>query len=80
LEAARKQSQFKANRPASAGNPEQVERVRNGSSGGTYKWLRLKKQSQFAGGQIGVKSVITMVYGILDDWMRRKNKANQSQF
>jgi len=54
--------------------------VRNGSSGGTYKWLRLKKQSQFAGGQIGVKSVITMVYGILDDWMRRKNKANQSKF
>jgi len=36
----------------------------------------LKKQSQFAGGQIDRMLVITMIYGDLDDLRQRKNKAN----
>ena len=41
--------------------------------------VHLKKQSQFAGGQNGVKLVQTMDYGDSNGWRRRKNKANQSQ-
>src|SRR4030042_550270 len=41
--------------------------------------MRLKKQSQGAEGQIGAMSVIAIVYGIIRDFMWRKNKANQSQ-
>ena len=40
----------------------------------------LKKQSQFAGGQIDRMLVITRVYGDLDNLRQRKNKAKQSQF
>jgi len=36
----------------------------------------LKKQSQFSNWQNDVRSIITMLYGDLCDWMRRKNKAN----
>ena len=41
-------------------------------------WLRsdLKKQSQFVKGQNDAKSVQAKVYGNLDGWMRRENKAN----
>ena len=40
----------------------------------------LKKQSQFASGQIGVKSYLKGVYGNIAAWEARKNKAKQSQF
>ena len=40
----------------------------------------LKKQSQFAAGQIYTKSLVTIVYGIIRDFMWRENKAKQSQF
>jgi len=39
----------------------------------------LKKQSQFVKEQIGVKSVIIMVYGDFNGLRRQKNKAKQSQ-
>jgi len=38
--------------------------------------VNLKKQTQFQNGQNGAKSVITMVYGDLNDLGQRKNKAN----
>jgi len=38
----------------------------------------LKKQSQFAGGQIDRMLVITRIYGDLDDLRQRKNKAKQA--
>ena len=40
------------------------------------KGYDLKKQSQFSQGQIGAKSVITIVYGDFDGPGRRENKAN----
>jgi hypothetical protein len=42
------------------------------------KW-NLKKQSQFAGGQIGVKSFLKGTYEKFIALRRRKNKANQTQ-
>jgi len=45
-----------------------------------FERVRLKKQSQFAGGQNGVMPVISMFYGDFGLWGRRENKANQSQF
>jgi hypothetical protein len=40
----------------------------------------LKKQSQFARGQINAKSALTKVYENRRDWRLPRNKANQSQF
>jgi hypothetical protein len=38
--------------------------------------LNLKKQTQFENGRNDVKSILTMVYGVLDGPGRRKNKPN----
>jgi len=38
----------------------------------------LKKQSQFANGQIGVKYYMKGYYGNMSPWRVRKNKANQA--
>jgi len=40
------------------------------------KGCDLKKQSQFMKGQNDAKSILTMVYGDLDDCRLRKNKPN----
>jgi hypothetical protein len=39
----------------------------------------LKKQTQFPKGQIGAKSVLIMVYGILCKRRQQENKVKQSQ-
>jgi hypothetical protein len=49
------------------GNPRRVERV------------HLKKQSQFAGGQIGVNSYMKGDYGIKQGQRAQENKAKQTQ-
>jgi hypothetical protein len=38
--------------------------------------VHLKKQSQFVEVQIVVKSILTMVYGDMGEWVQQKNKAN----
>jgi hypothetical protein len=53
-------------RKSEARNPKRVERV------------RLKKQSQFAAGQIGVKSYMKGYYGNKPACGAEKNKANQA--
>ena len=58
-----------ATRPPLAGNPRQDESSRMTEH-------NLKKQSQFAKGQNGVKSVLIMSYGDFDGPRRRKDKPN----
>jgi len=40
------------------------------------KGYDLKKQSQFAKGENIVKSILTMGYGDIGEWVQRKNKPN----
>jgi hypothetical protein len=44
------------------------------------KGYDLKKQTQFVKGQNDAKPVQAKVYGNLDGWMRRENKANLPAF
>jgi hypothetical protein len=82
MEAAKKQSQFKANLLGRWNLPKPSPSLRDEAA----TWHRpakkkgdLKKQSQFVPGRMGAKSFVKGDYGNMPARGDQKNKANQSQ-